>query len=63
MVEFPKIMSKTMWFILFNLGTIIYLIVSGTLRWDALSIFSNGLALVIMNWIAWISGRKYKGWK
>jgi len=56
-------MSKKTWFILFNLGTILYLIVSATLRWDSLSIFSSALALAIMNWVAWISARKYKEWR
>ncbi len=60
MVEFPNIMSKRMWFVLFNLGTIIYLVLSGVLHWDLLSILSYGLALVFMNCIAWISARKYK---
>ncbi len=63
MVELPKIMSKKAWFLVFNLGTIIYLIVSGSLRWEVVSIFSYGLALLLMNGIAWISARKYKGWK
>jgi O-antigen/teichoic acid export membrane protein len=52
-----------MWFLLFNLGTILYLIMSGHLQWNSISIFSYGLALVLMNGIAWISARKYKDWK
>jgi cytochrome c oxidase subunit IV len=63
MVELPKIMSKKVWFLVFNLGTIIYLTVSGSLRWEVVSIFSYGLALLLMNGIAWISACKYKGWK
>jgi hypothetical protein len=63
LTELPKIMSKRMWFLLFNAGTIIYLIVSGSLRWQVVSMFSTGLALVMMNGIAWVSARKYKEWK
>ena len=63
MVELPKIMSRKTWFLFFNLGTIIYLIISGCLRWEIVSIISYGSALLLMNGIAWISSRKYKDWK
>ncbi len=63
MFEFAKIMSKRTWFLLFNIGTIIYLISSGTLTWDAISIFSCVIALLLMNGIAWISGCEYPHWK
>jgi hypothetical protein len=63
MVELPRIISKKVWFLIFNVGTIIYLIANGSLHWDAISIVSYGLALLIMNGIALISARKYKGWK
>ena len=52
-----------MWFLLFNVGTILYLVLVGRLTWDATSIISYGLALLMMNGIAWISARKYKDWK
>jgi hypothetical protein len=58
-----RLVSKKMWFLLFNLGTALYLIMSGRLQWNSISIFSYGLALVLMNGIAWISARKYKDWK
>ena len=65
MIELPKIMSKRMWFLLFNVGTILYLIISGTLRWGAVSVISCGISLLLINGIALISARKYKnnkGW-
>ena len=63
MKELPSIISKRMWFLLFNVGTILYLVLVGRLTWDATSIISYGLALLMMNGIAWISARKYKDWK
>lgn len=66
MFELPKLMSKKMWFLLFNVGTILYLIISGALTWDAVSVFSCGISLALMNGVALISAReyknKYKGW-
>jgi hypothetical protein len=62
MIEFPKLMSKWMWFLLFNVGTIIYMIVSGSLHWDVINLVSFGLALALINGIAWISARKFR-WK
>jgi hypothetical protein len=63
MVDLHKIMSKRMWFLLFNLGTIIYMIVTGSLSWDIVTIASFVFALLLINGIAWISARKYKEWK
>ncbi len=63
MIEFPKLISKKQGFLLFNMGPIIYLIVTRTLQWELVSAFSCGLALVLMNCVAWISARKYKDWK
>jgi hypothetical protein len=62
MIEFPKLMSKWMWFLLFNVGTIIYMIVSGSLHWDAINLVSFGLALALINGIAGISASKFR-WK
>jgi len=63
MVDLPEIISKKTWFVLFNVGTTIYMILSGNLHWDVTSIFCYGVALLLINFIAWISARKYKGWK
>ncbi len=63
MLQLPQLISRKAWFLIFNVGTIIYLVASGTLRWDGISIFSCFAALAIMNGIAWISARKYKDWK
>jgi hypothetical protein len=63
MNQFHKVVSKKMWFILFNVGTTIYVIVSGTLKWDALSILSYVVALSLINVIAWFSARRFPDWK
>lgn len=63
MNQFHKVVSKKMWFLLFNVGTTIYVIVSGTVRWDALSILSYVVALGLINFIAWFSARSFPSWK
>jgi hypothetical protein len=61
--EFHKLVSKKAAFLLFNVGTIIYLIFSGSLKWNGVSLFSYGAALLLMNGIAWFSSRNFKDWK
>ena len=63
MADLPEVISKKTWFLLFNVGTTIYMIATGNLHWDATSIFCYSVALLLINGIAWISARKYKGWK
>jgi hypothetical protein len=63
MVELPRVISKKVWFLVFNTATIIYLVVSGSLHFEVDSILAHGLALLLINVVALISARKYKGWK
>ena len=63
MIELPKLISKRTWFLIFNVGTVAYLIFSGTLQWNVISVVSCSIALLVINCIAWISARKYKEWK
>lgn len=63
MKDLPELMSKKAWFALFNLGSLLYMIVSGSLHWEWLDLVSFGIALLLMNGIAWISARRYKDWK
>ena len=58
-----KILPKKIWFLLFNVGTTIYMIVSGDLHWNVVSIATFVIALALINVIAWVSARKYKNWK
>ena len=60
MVELLKIKSKRTWFVIFNAATILYLIASGSLQWDVVSVFSYGLALLLIKGIALISARNFK---
>ena len=52
-----------MWFLIFNIGTTIYMIACGHLSWNVISIASYGVALGLINFIAWISERKFSDWK
>lgn len=63
MVELPRVISKRAWFLLFNAGTIIYLVVSGSVHWEVGSVLGYGIALLLINGIALVSARKYKEWK
>ncbi|HEX6772891.1 MAG TPA: hypothetical protein VF126_12740 [Acidobacteriaceae bacterium] len=64
MLDLPKVMRKKTWFLLFNCVTIVYLIISGALKWNPVSLFSYAVALSLINCIALISARKYyKDWK
>jgi hypothetical protein len=63
MNEFHKLVSKKLAFVLFNLGTIIYLAASGALEWNWVSLLSYGGALAMMNGIAWFSSRNFPEWK
>lgn len=63
MNQFHKIISKKMWFVLFNIGTTIYVILFGHLSLDAISLVSYGVALILINLIAWFSTRRFPDWK
>lgn len=63
MNQFHKLVSKKMWFLLFNVGTTVYVIVSGSVAWNALSILSYAVALGLINIGAWTSARNFPDWK
>jgi hypothetical protein len=63
MNPFHQLVSKKMWFILFNLFTLIYLRVTGRLQGNWESICTAIVVLVIMNAVALISARNFPGWK
>jgi len=63
MNQFHKVVSKKMWFLLFNVGTTLYMIVFGHLRWSVISIVSFAVALGLINLIAWISASRFPEWK
>jgi hypothetical protein len=61
MVELPKIISKRTWFVIFNTATILYLIATRSLQWNVVSVFSYGLALLLINCIALPSNKTLQG--
>ena len=63
MKQFHRVISKKMWFLLFNVGTALYMIVLGHLSWDVISVASFTVALGLINLIAWISTRRFPEWK
>ena len=63
MRSFPELISKKVWFLLFNISSIVYLVATGRLRRDALSVVSCLGALLLLNGIAILSARKFPNWK
>jgi len=61
MLDIPKLISKKWWFLIFNLGTTLYMVLSGNLRWDVESLLSYGVVLLAVNGLILISARRYKG--
>jgi hypothetical protein len=55
--------SKKQWFLLFNIVSVLFLIGSGKLQFDWISIVSCALALLLINGMALISARHFPDWK
>lgn len=60
---FHRLISKRLWFLLFNVCTVAYLIGTGRLRWELVSVLICAGALLLMNGIALISARNFPDWK
>lgn len=60
---FHRLISRRMWFLLFNVGTTVYMLLSGHLRGRVDSILAFIVALGVMNGIAWVSARNFPDWK
>jgi len=54
---------KKQWFFLFNIVTVVYLVASGKLQFDWVSIVSCALALLVINGMALISAKHFPDWK
>jgi hypothetical protein len=63
MRKLHDIISKKQWFILFNLGTLAALALSGRLTASLESLISNLFALLVVNIMALIASRRYPRWK
>jgi hypothetical protein len=60
---FHQLVSKRLWFIGFNVASIVFLLVTDRLRLDLVSLLSYGFALALLNVIALISARNFPDWK
>jgi hypothetical protein len=60
---FQRMFSKSVWFALFNVGTVIYLVASGTLQWNWISVLSCSVSLLLIDGIALYSSRNFPDWK
>jgi hypothetical protein len=58
-----QVLSKSLFFILFNVATAIYLVLSDSLKWNWISVGSYGAALLLINGIALFSTRNFPDWK
>jgi hypothetical protein len=61
--RFHRVVSKSLWFVLFNVVSVGYLMLTGSLRKSWLSIGLNSAALLLINGIALRSTRKFPDWK
>ncbi len=61
--RFHQLLTKKQWFILFNLGTIAALLLTGRLKWSLESVITSVIALLVVNFVAVISVRHFPNWK
>jgi hypothetical protein len=63
MRRFHEVISKKWWFVLFNLGTLVALALSGRLTSSLESAIASLIALLIVNGIAAVSARNFPNWR
>ena len=63
MKKLHDIVTKKQWFILFNVGTILVLVITGRLTWSGRSLVASLLSLLVVNVVAAISSRNFPEWK
>lgn len=63
MKKLRELVSKKQWFVLFNLVSIVALVLTGRLKWSAESLVTSLIALLVMNGVAAISARNFPEWK
>jgi predicted membrane-bound dolichyl-phosphate-mannose-protein mannosyltransferase len=61
--RFHQLLTKRQWFILFNIVAIVGLLLTKRLNWSLQSIVTSALALLVVNFVAAISARRYPDWK
>ena len=55
--------SKKQCFVLFNVVSVVGLVLTGRLKWSAESIVTSLIALLLMNGVAAISAKNFPEWK
>jgi hypothetical protein len=63
MRKLHELVSKKQWFILFNVVSVIALVVTGRLKWSAESLVTSLIVLLVMNGVAAISAKNFPEWK
>jgi len=61
--RFHRLLTKTQWFVLFNVVAIVGLLLAGRLDWSLKSLVTSAVALLAVNFAAMISARNYPDWK
>ena len=61
--RFHQLLTKKQWFILFNVGAVAALLVSGRLKWSIESVITSAIALLAINFVAALSARNFPNWK
>jgi hypothetical protein len=61
--RFHQLLTKRQWFILFNVVGIAALLLTKRLNWSLESIITCAVALLVVNFVAAISARRYPNWK
>ena len=63
MKTFHEMFSKKQCFVLFNVVSVVGLVLTGRLKWSAESIVTSLIALLLMNGVAAISAKNFPEWK
>jgi uncharacterized membrane protein HdeD (DUF308 family) len=61
--RFHRLVSKKQWFLLFNIGVLLVLVLTRRVHFSVVSIVSLVIALGIVNVMAWFSSKNYPNWK
>jgi hypothetical protein len=63
MKTFHQLISRKLWFVLFNAVAVLALALTGRLTWNAESLVTSVIALLLINVVAAISARNFPEWK
>ena len=63
MKKFHDLISRKQWFVLFNIGSFVVLVLTKRLTWSAESGVMSLIALLAVNGVALVSARNFPEWK